>query len=35
MDMLDEYVTAFVDDLIYSANEAEHELHVKTVLTRV
>lgn len=36
MDMLDEYVTAFVDDLlIYSANEAEHELHVKTVLTRL
>ena len=34
MDMLDEYVTAFVDDLlIYSANEVEHELHVKAVLT--
>lgn len=36
MDMLDEYVTAFVDDLlIYSTNEAEHELHVKAVLTRL
>jgi len=33
MDRLDEYVTAFVGDLlIYSANEAEPELHVKAFL---
>lgn len=36
IDMLDEYVTAFVDDLlIYSTNEAEHELHVRSVLARL
>lgn len=36
MDMLDEYITALMDDLlIYSVNEAEHELYVKAVLTRL
>jgi hypothetical protein len=36
LDCLDQFVTAFVDDLlIYSQNEAEHELHVKTVLARL
>lgn len=34
MDMLDEYVSAFVDGFrVYSTNEAEHELHVKAVPT--
>ena len=33
MDYLDEFVTAFVDDLlIYSENELDHEMHVKKVL---
>ena len=33
MDYLDNFVTAFVDDLIiYSKNEADHEKHVKMVL---
>ncbi|ODM16893.1 hypothetical protein SI65_07858 [Aspergillus cristatus] len=36
MDYLDEFVTAFVDDLlIYSKNTVEHELHVKKVLERL
>ena len=36
MDYLDNFVTAFVDDLIiYSKNEAEHEKHVKMVLERL
>lgn len=36
MDYLDDFVTAFVDDLlIYSKNAAEHELHVKKVLERL
>lgn len=36
MDYLDEFVTAFVDDLlIYSKNAAEHEIHVKKVLERL
>ena len=33
MDYLDNFITAFVDDLIiYSKNETEHEKHVKMVL---
>jgi len=36
MDYLDDFVTAFVDDLlIYSRNAAEHEIHVKKVLERL
>ncbi|ODM14959.1 hypothetical protein SI65_09711 [Aspergillus cristatus] len=36
MDYLDEFVTAFVDDLlIYSKNAVEHELHVKKVLEQL
>ena len=36
MDYLDNFVTAFVDDLIiYSKNETEHEKHVKMVLKRL
>lgn len=36
MDYLDDFVTAFVDDLlIYSKNAAEHEIHVKKVLERL
>ena len=36
MDYLDNFVTAFVDDLIiYSKNETEHEKHVKMVLERL
>ncbi|BCR85209.1 uncharacterized protein ACHE_20667S [Aspergillus chevalieri] len=36
MDYLDDFVTAFVDDLlIYSKNAMEHELHVKKVLERL
>ena len=36
MDYLDEFVMTFVDDiLIYSENEAEHEIHVKKVLERL
>lgn len=36
MDYLDNFVTAFVDDLlIYSQNAAEHEIHVKKVLERL
>ena len=36
MDYLNNFVTAFVDDLIiYSKNEAEHEKHVKMVLERL
>lgn len=32
MEYLDEFLTAFVDDLIlYSENEADHEIHVKEV----
>ena len=33
MDYLDNFITAFVDDLIiYLKNETEHEKHVKMVL---
>ena len=33
MDYLDNFVTAFVDNLIiYSKNKTEHEQHVKMVL---
>ena len=36
MDYLDDFVTAFVDDLlIYSKDAVEHELHVKKVLERL
>ena len=36
MDYLDNFITAFVDDLIiYSKNETEHEKHVKMVLERL
>ena len=36
MDYLDNFVTAFVDNLIiYSKNETEHEKHVKMVLERL
>ena len=36
MDYLDDFVTAFVDDLlIYSKDVVEHELHVKKVLERL
>ena len=36
MDYLNNFVTAFVDDLIiYSKNETEHEKHVKMVLERL
>ena len=36
MDYLDNFVTAFVDDLIiYSKSETEHEKHVKMVLERL
>lgn len=36
MEYLDDFVTAFVDDLlIYSENEWEHEIHVKKVLERL
>ena len=36
MDFLDNFVTAFVDDLIiYSKNEKDHEQHVKAVLQRL
>ena len=36
MDYLDNFITAFVDDLIiYSKNETEHEKHVKIVLERL
>ncbi|KAK9649268.1 hypothetical protein HCH54_010284 [Aspergillus fumigatus] len=36
IDCLDKYLTAFVDDLlIYSDNELEHQLHVRTVLQRL
>ena len=36
MDYLDNFVTAFVDDLIiYSKNEIEHEQHVKMVLEQL
>ena len=36
MDYLDKFVTGFIDDLlIYSSNEAEHEMHVKMVLERL
>ena len=35
-DCLDNFVTAFIDDImIYSMNEAEHELHVREVLNRL
>ena len=33
MDYLDNFITAFIDDLIiYSKNEIEHEKHIKMVL---
>ncbi|KAL3708702.1 hypothetical protein TMatcc_006686 [Talaromyces marneffei ATCC 18224] len=36
MDCLDQFLIAFVDDLlIYSENEIEHEIHVKRVLERL
>ena len=36
MDYLDDFLTAYIDDLlIYSENEIEHEEHVKKVLTRL
>lgn len=36
MDCLDQYLTAFIDDLlIYSDNELEHQRHVRTVLQRL
>lgn len=36
MDYLDNFVTAFVDDLlIYSSNELEHKMHVQKVLERL
>lgn len=36
MDYLDEFVTAFVDDLLnYSRNTVEHEIHVKKVLEQL
>ena len=36
MDYLNEFVTAFVDDLlIYSENELDHEMHVKKVLEQL
>jgi reverse transcriptase-like protein/integrase-like protein len=36
IDYLDDFLTAFIDDLlIYSNNELEHEEHVKKVLTRL
>ena len=36
MDMLDDFVTVFLDDiLIFSESTAEHELHVKRVLQRL
>jgi hypothetical protein len=36
MDYLDDFLTAFIDDLlIYSNNKLEHEEHVKKVLTRL
>ena len=36
MDYLDNFVTAFVDNLIiYSKNETEHEKHVKMVLEQL
>jgi hypothetical protein len=36
MDCLDQYLTAFIDDLlIYSNNELDHQLHVRAVLQRL
>ena len=36
MDYLDNFITAFVDNLIiYSKNETEHEQHVKMVLEQL
>jgi len=36
MDYLDQFVIAFIDDLlIYSENELEHEMHVRQVLKRL
>ena len=36
MDYLDDFLTAFIDDLlIYSENELDHEVHVKKVLERL
>jgi len=36
LDYLDDFCTAYLDDiLIYSDNEAEHELHVMMVLQRL
>ena len=36
LDYLDKFITAYINDLlIYSKNEAKHELHVKTVLERL
>ena len=36
MDYLDNFITAFMDNLIiYSKNETEHERHVKMVLEQL
>ena len=36
MDCLDDFLTAYLDDLlIYSENELDHEIHVRKVLTRL
>jgi hypothetical protein len=35
MDCLDDFLTAYLDLLIYSENELDHEIHVKKVLTRL
>jgi hypothetical protein len=36
MDCLDQYLTAFINDLlIYSDNELDHQLHVRAVLQRL
>jgi hypothetical protein len=32
MDYLDKFVVVFIDDLIYSQNEQEHEEHLRKVL---
>lgn len=35
VDMLDDFLTAYLDDLIYSGNKKEHFEHVKMVLQRL